>query len=183
MSPDPVEELRYALAETDAGPAAPALRARVLAAGAAARTPGYPSDPSAHITGAEVFSRMARRLQGLLSELGPDEWSATSIRGLMVQELVGHVVRVEHAFARADARPAPLLLTGPGGGTWDLSYAGPVRRAGAGPAPDAHLTVSASTFCRVAANRASMDSVEVAVQGDHEAAAALFAGAATLALD
>jgi len=76
-----------------------------------------------------------------------------------------------------------LVLTGPGGGTWDVSLNGRVRRAEPGRSFDSHVIVDAAAFCRVVANRSSFEESAPAVKGASTAARVLFAGAAALALD
>ncbi len=82
-----------------------------------------------------------------------------------------------------------LVLTGPGGGTWDVVLpGGEARRAGAGPsgAGDAMRSlavVDAAMFCRVMANRADLETSQAMHTGSIEAVRALFEGAAALALD
>jgi uncharacterized protein (TIGR03083 family) len=99
--PDPVSELRFALAEADAVDAPDTLRARVLAAAIAARPAGHPVERPEVISGAEVFRRTVERLDGLLGSLGGDDWSRPTIRDLDVQRLVGHLIGVETSFVRA----------------------------------------------------------------------------------
>jgi uncharacterized protein (TIGR03083 family) len=71
-----------------------------------------------------------------------------------------------------------LVLTGPGGGTWDISLG---RTA---PAPAAIAIVTdALGFCRLAANRATPASLDAHVTGDPDRAAAVLAAATALALD
>ncbi|HEY7279760.1 MAG TPA: maleylpyruvate isomerase family mycothiol-dependent enzyme [Trebonia sp.] len=71
-----------------------------------------------------------------------------------------------------------LVLTGPGGGTWDISLG---RTA---PAPAAVAIVTdALGFCRLAANRATPASLDAHVTGDPDRAAAVLAAATALALD
>ena len=71
-----------------------------------------------------------------------------------------------------------LVLTGPGGGTWDISLG---RTA---PAPAAVAIVTdALGFCRLAANRATSASLDAHVTGDPDRAAAVLAAATALALD
>jgi len=73
-----------------------------------------------------------------------------------------------------------LVLTGPGGGTWDVTI-------GSAPAAPAAATVAivadAVGFCRLAANRLTPDDLDVNVTGDPARAAAVLAAATTLALD
>ena len=81
----------------------------------------------------------------------------------------------------AAALPEPvevrLVLTGPGGGTWDVTM---------GSAPAAAtvaIVADAVGFCRLAANRLTPDDLDVNVTGDPVRAAAVLAAATTLALD
>jgi hypothetical protein len=72
-----------------------------------------------------------------------------------------------------------LVLTGPGGGTWDLAI-------GAGPAaPAARVAIVADAvgFCRLVANRVSPGGLRPHVTGDPGRAAQVLAAAAALALD
>ena len=71
-----------------------------------------------------------------------------------------------------------LVLTGPGGGTWDVAV-------GTGP-PDGtaiSIVTDAVGFCRLAANRLSPEDLDVNITGDPGRAAAVLAAATTLALD
>jgi uncharacterized protein (TIGR03083 family) len=85
--------------------------------------------------------------------------------------------------AAAGARlPEPvdvrLVLTGPGGGTWDVTV------GGRPPAPAAVAIVTdAVGFCRLAANRITPADLDVHITGDPARATAVLAAAATLALD
>lgn len=88
-----------------------------------------------------------------------------------------------HAITSVRGRTARLVLTGPGGGTWDVTLGGPVRRAQAGERVDALATVDAAAFCRVVANRSDLAGSQAALGGDTDVAALVFAGAAALALD
>jgi uncharacterized protein (TIGR03083 family) len=71
-----------------------------------------------------------------------------------------------------------LVLTGPGGGTWDI----PIGHGTSAPAPIAIVT-DAAGFCRLAANRATPDGLDLHVTGDPDRAAMVLAAASTLALD
>jgi len=97
----------------------------------------------------------------------------------LMTELAAHLL--PHAAARAGlARPATvrLVLTGPGGGTWDL----PV---GAGPSAPAAVSIvtDAVGFCRLVANRVTPGDLDAHVTGDPAQAAAVLTAATTLALD
>jgi uncharacterized protein (TIGR03083 family) len=87
-----------------------------------------------------------------------------------------------------------LVLTGPGGGTWDVAVGeraadaagerAPVPGAVGDQAPGAvSIVTDAVGFCRLAANRAAPDELDVHITGDHGRAADLLAATSTLALD
>ena len=71
-----------------------------------------------------------------------------------------------------------LVLTGPGGGTWDVAIGGDAPE----PASIAIVT-DVVGFCRLAANRASPADLDVHVTGDPGRASGVLAAAAALALD
>lgn len=76
-----------------------------------------------------------------------------------------------------------LVLTGPGGGTWDVSFGGVVSRARPDATFASRVVVDAAQFCRVAANRSDLTGSGAVVSDDARVAERLFAGAASLALD
>jgi hypothetical protein len=72
-----------------------------------------------------------------------------------------------------------LVLTGPGGGTWDIEVGdvtppGPARVS---------VVADAVRFCRLVANRATPAGIGADITGDHDVASGILAAAATLALD
>jgi uncharacterized protein (TIGR03083 family) len=71
-----------------------------------------------------------------------------------------------------------LVLTGPGGGTWDIAV-------GQGPSVPEAVTIVADAvgFCRLAANRVTAADLGPYVTGDQNRADAVLAAAATFALD
>jgi uncharacterized protein (TIGR03083 family) len=71
-----------------------------------------------------------------------------------------------------------LVLTGPGGGTWDFA----VGDQAAHPAP-VRIVADTVEFCRLAANRVSPDELDLDITGDPGRASGILAAAATLALD
>jgi uncharacterized protein (TIGR03083 family) len=77
--------------------------------------------------------------------------------------------------APADVR---LVLTGPGGGTWDVEV-------GERPPEPARISIVADAvgFCRLAANRATPAELGAHITGDRDRATGLLAAASTLALD
>lgn len=304
---DVISELRFALAEADTETPDVDLQSRVVGAAIGRRPAGRPVEPPDHIDGLEAFRRMTSRLEVLLGQLTDEEWAGATVRGLSVQQLVGHLIGVEDAFcatlqgdsswadgdhvdsteptarrqvglrpaetcarwvaavgetiatvaaepdpgravrmhrvalpldpflvvrafemwtheedieratgrARFDPDPSTLarmtdlalallpaglgraggvsgadvrlVLTGPGGGTWDVDLgAGHVRRAGEGfqaTAGSDLVVVDAAAFCRVVANRDDLRGSAAVTSGDAGAAEVLFAGAAALALD
>lgn len=88
-----------------------------------------------------------------------------------------------HAAARCDAITAPvdlhLVLTGPGGGTWDVALAAQPDTASAG----VMVVADAVDFCRLVANRVAPEALDVHVDGDLASAHGVLAAAASLALD
>ena len=71
-----------------------------------------------------------------------------------------------------------LVLTGPGGGTWDI----PVGDSTPAPAP-VGIVADAVGFCRLAANRTTPDRLGPHITGDPDRATSLLAAVSTLALD
>jgi uncharacterized protein (TIGR03083 family) len=86
-----------------------------------------------------------------------------------------------HAVGRAgltDPVDLRLVLTGPGGGTWDMTVC-----PGA-PVPSAvSIVTDAVGFCRLVANRVTPADLDVHVTGDPACAAEVLTAATTLALD
>ena len=72
-----------------------------------------------------------------------------------------------------------LVLTGPGGGTWDVS----VGSGGVADSAAVVIVTDAVGFCRLAANRVTAAELDLHVTGDPDRAAGVLAAAATLALD
>jgi uncharacterized protein (TIGR03083 family) len=71
-----------------------------------------------------------------------------------------------------------LVLTGPGGGTWDLTL------AGSHPSPPAVTIVTdAVGFCHLAGNRATPAELDLHITGDRDRAATVLTAASALALD
>ena len=71
-----------------------------------------------------------------------------------------------------------LVLTGAGGGTWDVAIGGDA------PEPAAIAIVTdVVDFCRLAANRLNPADLDMQVTGDQSRAAGVLAAAAALALD
>jgi uncharacterized protein (TIGR03083 family) len=72
-----------------------------------------------------------------------------------------------------------LVLTGPGGGTWDIG----VGEDSPSEPAEVSIVADAVSFCRLVANRAEPAGIGAHICGDRTAAAGLLAAAATLALD
>jgi uncharacterized protein (TIGR03083 family) len=92
------------------------------------------------------------------------------------------VALLPHGLALAGldlAAPVRVVLTGPGGGTWDV----PPAAAPVAPADRSRVVVDAVSFCRLVANRVAPDEVAADVTGDRDAVRRLLTGAAALALD
>jgi uncharacterized protein (TIGR03083 family) len=274
------------------------LRERVIAASRRARSAGTSLPEAPEITPGEAFSRAADAFSDLLDGLASSDWHRPALRGLDVQELVGHLIGVEHDMHRcltgdpevagtdhvqatqpaavrqagcatsrthaqwrratdrtielvtlaadpqaqvalhgmrltlgallvarafelwthendirvATGRPssvpdlstlhvmtglamrllpaavahtgfraptmARLVLTGPGGGTWDLL----LGDQAIDPVP-VHIVTDAVEFCRLAANRVSAAELDPHVTGDPSRASGILAAVSTLALD
>ena len=118
-----------------------------------------------------------RRVVGLPPSV-PDPSTLTLMTGLAVR-LVPH--SVERTAALSTGFDLHLVLTGVGGGTWDLPL-GP-RDSDGETAADLLMVVDAVDFCRLASNRIAPESLDVHVDGDATGASAILAGVASLALD
>lgn len=82
---------------TPTGPAGlPAgLRERVLERSRDLRPPGRATPEPEPISEVEAFRRTAASLAELLASLAPDQWRRPALRGLDVQQLIGHLIAVE----------------------------------------------------------------------------------------
>ena len=89
-----------------------------------------------------------------------------------------------HAAARTGlpAGDVHLVLTGPGGGTWDVALGQGEDGPGRGR-QDVAIVTDAVGFCLLAANRVSADELDLYVTGDSARAAGVLTAASTLALD
>jgi hypothetical protein len=74
-----------------------------------------------------------------------------------------------------------LVLTGPGGGTWDVTVG--QEPDGQGPGQDVAIVTDAVGFCQLAANRITPAGLGPHVTGDAGRAAEVLAATSTLALD
>jgi uncharacterized protein (TIGR03083 family) len=106
----------------------------------------------------------------------------TAVLALMTDLAVG---LLPHGMARIGADTAPLelhlVLTGPGGGTWDVALG---TGAGDGVAvPEVMVVADAVGFCRLVADRIGPSALDPLVRGAPDRAAEVFRAAAALALD
>jgi uncharacterized protein (TIGR03083 family) len=75
--------------------------------------------------------------------------------------------------ARVAGRTARIVLTGPGGGTWDQ----PLGLGETAGEPDTTLVLDVVDYCRLAARRLTPDDVTVTVEGDAALARQVLVGA------
>jgi uncharacterized protein (TIGR03083 family) len=84
------------------------------------------------------------------------------------------------------ALPGPgrlhLVLTGPGGGTWDVEWEPPAGDAEPDPG-EVSIVADAVGFCRLAGDRITPAELDPYITGDRDQAAGVLAAAASLALD
>jgi uncharacterized protein (TIGR03083 family) len=108
----------------------------------------------------------------------PDASTLSLMTGVAVQFLPVAAARA----GLAEPTSVHLVLTGPGGGTWDISLGPAPDPAAAAPA-DVAIVTDVLGFCRLAANRVTPASLDLHVTGDPGRAAAVLAAATALALD
>jgi hypothetical protein len=109
----------------------------------------------------------------------PDPSALSSMTRLAARLLPGAVVRA--------GMPGPgrlhLVLTGPGGGTWDLEWDPETAGAGRPDPAAASIVADAVGFCRLVSDRMTSAELDPYVSGDRDHAAGVLTAAATLALD
>jgi uncharacterized protein (TIGR03083 family) len=122
-----------------------------------------------------------RRAAGL-PERAPEPPVLRLMTALAVRALPGGVRLAGTASAALDLH---LVLTGPGGGTWDvpLGRGDTDRTDGAEAVPEVGIVVDGVSFCRLVANRVSPEELELHVTGSVSHVSEVLAGAAALALD
>jgi uncharacterized protein (TIGR03083 family) len=104
----------------------------------------------------------------------PDPSTLTLMTGLAADLL-------PHSAARLGRSPSlamRLVLTGPGGGTWDIAIG-----EASPPPPALHLVTDAVGFCQLAANRITPAQLHPHITGDPVMAAEMMAAVSALALD
>lgn len=117
-------------------------------------------------------------------EIDPDPEILTRMTGLATTLLPVGIASAADDRVHGAGASARLVLTGPGGGSWDIPLQGrDVRRAVPGARIDAHIVVDSAAFCRVVANRADRERSGAVVSQDADVADLLLRGAAALALD
>jgi hypothetical protein len=109
----------------------------------------------------------------------PDPSTLTLMTELATRLLPHGVARVEDGQVPVDLH---LVLTGPGGGTWDIELGQRVGRA-APQVPEVTIVADALGFCRLAANRIRPADLDAHVSGAVAPVPHILAGAAALALD
>jgi uncharacterized protein (TIGR03083 family) len=117
-----------------------------------------------------------RRAAGLPPAV-PDE----STLSLMTSSVAGMLPLAAALTGVSEPTSVHLVLTGPGGGTWDLSI-GEGSDASA-LAPAITIVTDAIGFCQLVGNRAAPGQLELHISGDESRAARVLAAASALALD
>jgi uncharacterized protein (TIGR03083 family) len=103
-----------------------------------------------------------------------------STLSLMTSSVAGLLPVAAAMTGLSEPTSVHLVLTGPGGGTWDLSIG-----AGSSPASASATTIvtDAVGFCQLVGNRAAPDDLDLYISGDEGRAARVLAAASALALD
>lgn len=107
----------------------------------------------------------------------PDPATLRLMTDLAVQLLPHGVARVADDVAPLDVH---LVLTGPGGGTWDVALG---DRTAPGNVPEVAIVADAVAFCRLVGDRIDPDELGAHMTGATGHAPTVLAGAAALALD
>jgi uncharacterized protein (TIGR03083 family) len=115
-----------------------------------------------------------RRVCGL-PESVPDAAVLRLMTGLVANLLPRGVARVTDEPPSVDVH---LVLTGAGGGTWDVPVGERIAAA-----PEVAIVADAVRFCRLVAARLAVDELGAHVTGGPQLATTVLAGAAALALD
>ena len=106
----------------------------------------------------------------------PDQSTLPLMTQLATRLLPAGVAGVDSGHDPVDLH---LVLTGPGGGTWDLTLGDPAAR----DVPEVTIVAAAIDFCRLVANRLQPDQLDAHLDGSVGHAPRILAGAAALALD
>jgi uncharacterized protein (TIGR03083 family) len=117
-------------------------------------------------------------------EVDPDPEVLTRMTSLATLLLPAGIAAATNGSKALSGASARLVLTGPGGGSWDIPLQGRgVSRARPGARIDGHIVVDSAAFCRVVANRADRERSGAVISQDGDVADLLLRGAAALALD
>jgi uncharacterized protein (TIGR03083 family) len=117
-----------------------------------------------------------RRVVGLPARV-PDPSTLRRMTELAVRMLPVGVARVAEPVPPIDVH---MVLTGPGGGTWDVVLG---ERHGPVGVQEVAIVADAIAFCRLVADRIGSAELGAHVTGANEIASTVLAGAAALALD
>jgi hypothetical protein len=117
-----------------------------------------------------------RKVVGLPASV-PDPATLRLMTDLAVALLPHGVARVSGVVAPVDVH---LVLTGPGGGTWDVPLG---DRTSSAEVPEVAIVADAVAFCRLVGDRIDPDELGAHLTGAAGHAPAVLAGAAALALD
>jgi uncharacterized protein (TIGR03083 family) len=117
-----------------------------------------------------------RKVVGLPASV-PDPATLRLMTDLAVALLPHGVARVSGVVAPVDVH---LVLTGPGGGTWDVPLG---DRTSSAEVPEVAIVADAVAFCRLVGDRIGPDQLGAHLTGAAGYAPAVLAGAAALALD
>jgi len=108
--------------------------------------------------------------------LPPSVPDASTLR-LMTEVAVSLLPAAAARTGLSEPTSVHLVLTGPGGGTWDVQIGEDPAVAATG------IVTDAVGFCRLVANRVTPASLDSHITGDPDRAAAILAAATALALD
>ena len=111
-----------------------------------------------------------------VAAMPPSEPDASTLR-LMTDAVAGILPHAAALAGLSEPTNVHLVLTGAGGGTWDI----PVGEAP--PSSTVTIVTDAIGFCRLVANRATPGMLELHVTGDMDRACEVLAVARALALD
>jgi len=110
----------------------------------------------------------------------PDAASLRLMTDLAVAMLPGVMGGAERS---GEGRVARIVLTGAGGGTWQMHLGSSPHAPSPEGSVDVRIVLDAVDFCRLVANRVDPAALAAVVTGDPVLATDLFVGAASLALD
>lgn len=108
------------------------------------------------------------------------EWSTLTLMTTLAVELLPGAWAAAQPGMATPSAGVHLVLTGAGGGTWDIDF---VSRGSARADTTTLIAADAVRFCRLAANRLAPTELDAYIAGDRELADHVLAATATLALD